>query len=119
MSVEKTVRGSARSRSYRRAPKPPAVVFPFPRFLEREITPGEPLKNARSSTIMSLMHYKVVETSIVTDEEIERILNEWSRQGWSFSSIHFVTTQASRRPTMAFLFFTEGAWDAPAEGTGA
>ena len=52
------------------------------------------------------MQYKVVETSTVTDEEIERILNIWVAQGYSFSSIHFVTADSSRRPKMAFLFFT-------------
>lgn len=51
------------------------------------------------------MIFKVVETSTVTDEEIERILNEWTAQGWSFSSISFVTNESSRRPKMAFLFF--------------
>jgi hypothetical protein len=51
------------------------------------------------------MTYKVVETSTVTDEEIEKILNEWTEKGWSFSSIHFVTAESSRRPKMAFIFF--------------
>jgi hypothetical protein len=53
------------------------------------------------------MPYKVVEISTVTDEEIERTLNEWTAKGWCFADIHFVTTHASRRPVMAFLFFTE------------
>ncbi len=53
------------------------------------------------------MVYKVVETSTVTDEEIEKILNHWTAEGFSFESIHFVTTDSSRRPRMAFLFFTE------------
>ena len=52
------------------------------------------------------MEYKVIETSTVTDEAIEKILNEWTGQGYSFESIQFVTTNASRRPSMAFLFFT-------------
>ncbi len=52
------------------------------------------------------MQYKVVETSTVTDEEIEKIVNEWVGQGYTFSGIHFVTTESSRRPRMAFLFFT-------------
>ncbi len=52
------------------------------------------------------MVYKVVETSIVTDEEIEKILNHWTAEGFSFESVHFVTTESSRRPKMAFLFFT-------------
>ena len=51
------------------------------------------------------MSYKVVETSTVTDEEIENLLNEWTAQGWVFSSIQFVTAESSRRPKMAFLFF--------------
>ena len=53
------------------------------------------------------MTYKVVETSTVTDVEIECILNEWTGRGYSFASIHFVSSPASRRPVMAFLFFTE------------
>lgn len=56
---------------------------------------------------MTAMSYKVVEISTVTDEEIERVVNEWAAKGFAFASIHFVTTQASRRPVMAFLFFTE------------
>ena len=52
------------------------------------------------------MSYKVVETSMVTDESIESILNHWTAQGYVFSSIHFVTTESSRRPGMAFIFFT-------------
>jgi hypothetical protein len=53
------------------------------------------------------MAYKVVEMSTVTDEEIERTLNEWVAKGYIFESIQFVTSVSSRRPTMAFLFFTK------------
>ena len=53
------------------------------------------------------MIYKVVETSTVTDEEIEKILNEWVAKGHLFESIQFVTAVSSKRPTMAFLFFTK------------
>jgi hypothetical protein len=53
------------------------------------------------------MAYKVVETSTVTDEEIEQLLNQWTAKGFFFESIHFVTTESSRRPKMAFLFFTK------------
>jgi hypothetical protein len=53
------------------------------------------------------MSYKVVETSIVTDEEIERILNEWTAQGYVFESIQFVNSASSKRPVMAFVFFTK------------
>jgi hypothetical protein len=53
-----------------------------------------------------MIEYKVVETSSVTDDELERIVNECVGTGWSFDSIHFVVRDASRRPSMAFLMFT-------------
>lgn len=53
------------------------------------------------------MPYKIVETSTVTDEEIERILNEWTAKGYAFESIQFVNSVSSRRPAMAFVFFTK------------
>ena len=53
------------------------------------------------------MVYKVIETSTVTDEEIERILNEWTGKGYAFESIQFVCSVSSRRPAMAFLLFTK------------
>ena len=52
-----------------------------------------------------MLVYKVVETSIVTDEVLERFINEWVQQGWEFDSIQFVIRDASKRPSMAFLFF--------------
>ncbi len=54
-----------------------------------------------------MIEYKVVETSTVTDDELERIINEWVGRGWSFDGIHFVIREASRRPSMAFLMFTK------------
>lgn len=51
------------------------------------------------------MEYKVVETSIVSDEEIECILNRWTKEGYIFESIHFVVNDSSKRPKMAFIFF--------------
>ncbi len=53
------------------------------------------------------MAYKVVETSMVTDEEIERILNEWTAKGYVFESIQFVNAISSKRPAMAFVLFTK------------
>lgn len=53
--------------------------------------------------------YKVVEVPDVTDREVESALNRWSGEGYRFESIHFVTQPGSRRPTMAFLFFTRAA----------
>jgi hypothetical protein len=48
----------------------------------------------------------VVETSTVTDESLEVILNEWSGQGWNLEGMRFVTREASKRPAMAFVSFT-------------
>jgi tRNA1(Val) A37 N6-methylase TrmN6 len=54
-----------------------------------------------------MLVYKVVETSIVTEESLERILNQWVTQGWEFDRIQFVIRDASKRPSMAFLFFVK------------
>ena len=55
--------------------------------------------------------YKVVETGSVSDEELERILNEWSAKGWTFENVQFAMRESSKRPSMAFVCFTreEGA----------
>ena len=53
--------------------------------------------------------YKVVETSSVTDQELEDILNEWTRQGWTFDTMRFAMRESSKRPSMAFISFTREA----------
>lgn len=55
--------------------------------------------------------YKVVELSVVSDEEIEKVLNEWSAQGWRFETIHFAMRESSKRPAMAFVSFTREGED--------
>jgi hypothetical protein len=52
-----------------------------------------------------MLIYKVVETSTVTDDVLEGILNEWVSQGWEFDSIQFIIRDSSKRPSMAFVFF--------------
>jgi hypothetical protein len=69
--------------------------------------PGFFIEKTPALVYNSAMAYKVVETSTVTDEEIERILNEWTAQGYVFESIQFVNAISSKRPTMAFVFFTK------------
>jgi hypothetical protein len=59
--------------------------------------------------------YKFVELSIVTDESIEEAVNTWVSRGWALEGIRFVTSEASRRPQMAFISFTrDGEEPAPA-----
>lgn len=62
------------------------------------------------------MMYKVVELSIVTDETLEEALNTWTAQAWTFESLHFAMNPGSKRPAMAFLFFTRPEEDDNAEG---
>jgi hypothetical protein len=50
--------------------------------------------------------YKVVEITNVTDEEIEKVLNQWIAEGWTFDTMHFAMRESSKRPSMAFLTFT-------------
>jgi hypothetical protein len=51
--------------------------------------------------------YKVVECATVTDEELERIINEWIPKGYLFEGVQFAMRDASKRPAMAFVFFTK------------
>jgi hypothetical protein len=53
--------------------------------------------------------YKFIELSVVTDETIEGVVNEWVGQGWELEGIRFVTTEHSKRPAMAFVSFTREA----------
>lgn len=56
------------------------------------------------------LEYKFVELSIVTDETIEEAVNAWVARGWQLEGIRFVTSEASRRPSMAFVSFTREAF---------
>lgn len=61
---------------------------------------------------MAELVYKVVETSTVGEEELERIINERVAQGWAFDGMQFAMRESSKRPAMAFLLFTR-AGNAP------
>ncbi len=55
--------------------------------------------------------YKVVETSTVTDHELERIINEQVAQGWFFDGMQFAMRDSSKRPAMVFVVFTRPGVD--------
>jgi len=60
------------------------------------------------------LQYKFVELSVVTDETIEDCVNEWVAKDWQLEGIRFVTTEHSKRPSMAFVsFIREAAREAP------
>jgi hypothetical protein len=52
------------------------------------------------------IRYKVRETSTVTDEAIERIINEMVASDYVFEGMQFAMSEASKRPAMVFLLFT-------------
>ena len=54
----------------------------------------------------SVTRWKIVETSSVTDESLEAIVNDWTAQGWTFEGMQFAMRDASKRPAMAFVMFT-------------
>ena len=56
---------------------------------------------------MNEVTYKVVELTTVTDEDLESLINEWVGKGWNFETIQFAMRDASKRPAMAFVFFTK------------
>jgi hypothetical protein len=57
------------------------------------------------------LRYKVVELGTVTDEEIEKTLNEWTAAGWTFDTMQFAMRDSSKRPSMAFVTFTQEEGD--------
>ncbi len=50
--------------------------------------------------------WKIVESSSVTDESLEAIVNEFTGAGWQFEGIQFAMRESSKRPAMAFVLFT-------------
>jgi hypothetical protein len=55
---------------------------------------------------VSDVEYKVVETSVVTDQELEKLINSAIGEGWEFDAMQFAMRESSKRPAMAFLLFT-------------
>lgn len=61
------------------------------------------------------LRYKFIELSVVTDDTIEGVVNEWVGQGWQLEGIRFVTTEHSKRPAMAFVSFIRDETQAVAD----
>lgn len=60
---------------------------------------------------MNHTEYKIVEVSTVTDEDLEKVINEWVGKGWVFDNIQFAMRESSKRPSMAFIIFTRNKHD--------
>ena len=50
--------------------------------------------------------YKVIELSTVDEASLERTVNEWVPFGWTLDGVQFAMRESSKRPSMAFVFFT-------------
>ncbi len=61
------------------------------------------------------LQYKVVELSSVDEQSLERTVNTWVRQGWRLENVQFAMRESSKRPAMAFVFFTREGPPAEAE----
>ena len=63
------------------------------------------MKRRRNAKAKALL-YKVVEISNVDEHSLERTLNDWVVKGWAFDGVQFAMRESSKRPSMAFVFFT-------------
>ena len=59
--------------------------------------------------------WKIVETSSVTDETLEAIVNDYTAHGWTFEGMQFAMRESSKRPAMAFVLFTRAVLQEPEE----
>jgi hypothetical protein len=53
-----------------------------------------------------MLTYKVVEVSMVSEDSLEEVLNEWTGKGWHYDGMHFAMRESQKRPSMAFVLFT-------------
>ena len=67
----------------------------------------------------TVLQYKVVELSTVDEATLEEALNSWVPQGWVVESVHFAMRESSKRPAMAFVFFTRPGHEVPADAEAA
>ena len=52
------------------------------------------------------LHYKVAELSTVDEHSLESVVNQHARDGWTLDGVQFAMREQSKRPAMAFVFFT-------------
>lgn len=63
-------------------------------------------QEARAPALSRELRYKVVELSTVDEGSLERTINEWTARGWTLDGVQFAMRESSKRPAMAFVFFT-------------
>ena len=95
----------------RKKKKPPSRVAAPPATTRRTPRAGKRPGAARTTVpagprAPGPLQYKVVELSTVDEATLERTANEWSAKGWSLDGVQFAMRESSKRPAMAFIFFT-------------
>jgi len=55
------------------------------------------------------LQYKIVELSTVDEGSLEFAVNHWVQQGWTLENVQFAMRESSKRPAMAFVFFTRAS----------
>ena len=53
-----------------------------------------------------MIEYKVVETELVSADNLEHLMNLWVGRGYQYDGCQFAMRESSKRPSMAFLRFT-------------
>ncbi|OJH38988.1 hypothetical protein [Cystobacter ferrugineus] len=97
-------------RKKKRPPSRKAALPPAPRRAARAGKRPGAARAAVAPAPVRALQYKVVELSTVDEGTLERTVNEWSAQGWNLDGVQFAMRESSKRPAMAFVFFTrEGA----------
>ncbi len=80
--------------------------------MKKRDRPAKKAKRASRSMLKSRVEpssllYKVVELSNVDESALETCLNEYAPLGWKLDGVQFAMRESSKRPAMAFVFFTK------------
>jgi hypothetical protein len=93
-------------RAMKKRPKRKSAKPPPERSGRTGRRPGAGRKPAPPPAAPGPLQYKVVELSTVDEGALERALNTWTAQGWNLDGVQFAMRESSKRPAMAFVFFT-------------
>lgn len=63
-------------------------------------------KCACAQKVTLMLAYKIIETTEVTADKLEELVNEWALEGWELDGFQFVTPHDAVRPAMAFVIFS-------------
>ncbi|WP_257447028.1 hypothetical protein [Archangium lipolyticum] len=98
----------ATKKKKRPPPRPAAPRTATQRPLRAGKRPGAARASVPGATarVAGPLQYKVVELSTVDEGTLERTVNEWSSKGWTLDGVQFAMRESSKRPAMAFVFFT-------------